>query len=209
MRRPYVCPLLWLTLAACAPPAHPGTLPMDPTPPALLPVAALGRDVVLEQHVTARYQDREDGFDAVLQAQGGTLSLVGIGPMGSVGFVVTVTDEGVTLQNDSGREVPFQPAHIVADVQRVFYPWIPGAPPASGERQGHALGMTIIERYVDARLVERRFVRDDAPDAGAVRVTYEGWSLGDLAPERAVLVNDWYGYALEIETSSVRDLSAP
>lgn len=193
---------LLMLLTACAPRDGAGTMPIDETPPPLLPVAAFPGDFMLEQHVTARYRDREDGFDAVLQKRDDVLSLVGLGPMGTVAFVVNVTDAGVTLENNSPEDVPFSPAHIVADVQRVFYPWLSGEPDAEGRRHGEALDMTIDERFESGRLVERRFTRPDI--AGAIVVTYEGWTLSDIAPTRVVLENGFYGYALEIETFSVR-----
>lgn len=201
---------LGLSIVGCGPePRTRGTMPLGGPPPALLPISALGADVMLEQHVTARYQDREDGFDAVLQRRGDTLTLVGLGPMGSVGFVVTATDaEGVTLQNDSGHDVPFEPAHIVADVQRVFYPWLTGTPPTDGLREGDALELHVVEQYASGLLVERRFTMPGAPERGAIVVRYEGWDLGAVAPSSAVLDNAWYGYVLTIETSSARVLAA-
>ncbi len=194
-----------IVLCACGGGQQTGTqFPVDPNPPVILPVDTFTQSFMLRQHVTARYRNREDGFDAVLQKRMGELTLVGLGPMGTVGFAVTLTDAGITLRNDSGRDVPFEPSYILADVQRVFYPWLDGAAPDDGSRDGIHDDLAVTERYAGGRLVERRFTRIAEPERGDVVITYEGWTAENpIAPARVVLVNGWYGYTLEIDTFDV------
>jgi Protein of unknown function (DUF3261) len=99
-----------------------------------------------------------------------------------------------------GRELPFEPSYVLADVERVFFPWF-DAPPSDAERSGEFGALTLAERYgSDGALVERTFTRTGDAAAGAVHVSYEAApGAGDAAP-RVVLDNAWYRYRLEIET---------
>src|SRR5690606_31057451 len=90
-------------------PGYPGLL----RSPGALPEG----DFLWQQRVTARWGDEEaQGFDAALQRQGDTLTLVGLTPMGSKAFVVTQRGEALTFDNDSGRDMPFPPRYIMLDV---------------------------------------------------------------------------------------------
>lgn len=196
--------LLAVAASACGAAARPPAEAREELPPVLLPVGALPGDFMLRQHVTARYEERSDGFDAVLQKRGDELTLVGLGPMSTVGFVLKLSERGVELDNRSGRELPFRPEHILADVQRVFYPWLPPAERCDAcVREGEAEGLALTERYEAGRLRERRFRWAAAPERGEVVVRYEGWGTSELAPARVSLDNGWYGYALVIETVGV------
>ena len=57
--------------------------------------------------------------EAALEKRAGTLMLVGLGPMSRPGFVIRATDAGLDVTNHTGRDLPFDPAYILADVQRV------------------------------------------------------------------------------------------
>jgi hypothetical protein len=184
--------------AGCAREARPATPSADPLPLVLLPVDALEGELALRQHVTARYGEREDGFDAVLEKREGELRLVGLGPMATVAFTLTLSARGLDFDNRTGREVPFRPEHIVADIQRVFYPWLPARECAGCTRRGEVEGFEVTERVEGGRLVERRFHLVDAPERGEIVVSYRSW--GERAPARVVLTNGFYGYELTIDT---------
>ncbi|HEU4418453.1 MAG TPA: hypothetical protein VFT55_05910, partial [Planctomycetota bacterium] len=77
-----------LLLAACSSSAahrwreedYPGTLQ---------PAAALATDMFLQQRVTATWgEDGQRGFDAAIQKQGDTLTVIGLSPVGSAGFAM-------------------------------------------------------------------------------------------------------------------------
>jgi hypothetical protein len=170
---------------------------------ALLPAGVLRDDLLMQQRITVQWADREERFDAVLQKSGQTLLLVGLGPMNTVGFSLSLDDRGVTFDNRSGREMPFRPERILADVQRIFYPWIEEGPPClECERREIRAGLEVRERIGARFLEERSFRVVDRPDRGEIVVRYEGWTNGSLAPSRAILRNGWFGYQLIIDTTS-------
>ncbi|MGB8331395.1 MAG: DUF3261 domain-containing protein [Polyangiales bacterium] len=192
-----------LLLGACArklTTAHPDAgSALGPGP--LLPPSAIGEQFLWRQHVTATWEDRSESFDAVLQMHDGRLVLLGLGPMGSPAFMVALSESGVTVENRTGRRMPFPAEHIIADIQKVFYPWLPPvADGFTGTRSGAYENLAISETYAGGRRLTRAFRRDDASNRGELTVTYEGWRSGLLAPERAELINAWFGYQLTIVT---------
>jgi hypothetical protein len=178
-------------------------------PGPMLSPKAIGEQFLWRQRVTASWGDRSESFDAVLQMHDEQLLLMGLGPMGRPGFIATLTEAGVTFENRSGRSLPFPAEHIMADVQKVFYPWLPPvAASYSGTRAGAHESLMISETYTEGRLVARDFQRSDAIDRGEIRVRYEGWVPGLSAPQRAVLNNAWFGYELTIVTVEQQRLPA-
>jgi len=173
----------------------------------LLPVSTLARDLVLQQRVAIRWQDREERFAAVLQKRGDELLLLGLGPMNSVGFTLTLDAEGVRFENRSGRALPFEPERILADVQRVFYPWIPAEQSCTDCEQFAVRGdLEISEKIGPERLLERRFVDLSGRRSGEIVIRFEDWLEVGSVPGRAILHNGWYGYELTVETSRVEEL---
>jgi hypothetical protein len=192
--------------AACRPPASErppepaSTLPRE-YPGTLRPPDAMGPDVQWRQRVTAQWGDRgKESFEAVLSKADAELLLVGLSPMGQPGFVLRYAGKDIEFENRSPRELPFPPRYIVLDVQRTFFPWIPGTPPRDGERSERVEGELVHERWAGGRLQHRRFEREDGRPAGAIEISYHGWEDGADAPRRAVLDNGWFGYRLTIET---------
>ncbi len=198
----------------CAVPLREGAL--EPSPLVgtefLLPVSALPDDLILQQHVTIRWQDREEHFSAVLQKRGDELLLLGLGPMNSVGFTLTLDGQGVRFENRSGREMSFEPERILADVQRVFYPWMSVAHSCTDcERRRVRAGLEVWEKIGAQRLEERRFVDVTGRRQGEIVIHFDDWledaaGNGPAIPGRAVLDNGWYGYELIVETSGVEPL---
>jgi hypothetical protein len=180
------------TSDAAGPREYPGTL---------RPPDAMGPDIQWRQRVTAEWPQGKESFEAVLSKADAELLLVGLSPMGQPGFVLRHAEgQHIEFENRSQRELPFPPRYIVLDVQRAFFPWIPGEPPADGERSHRVDGERVHERWADGRLQQRRFEREDGRPAGAIEIHYEGWEEGADAPRRAVLDNGWFGYRLTIET---------
>jgi hypothetical protein len=173
----------------------------------LLPVSTLTDDLVLQQRVTIRWQDREEHFDAVFQKRGDELLLLGLGPMNSVGFTLTLDGEGVRFENRSGRELPFEPERILADVQRVFYPWMADEKSCTNCEQYIVRGdLEVSEKIGPERILERRFVDLSGRRDKEILVRFEDWLEGETIPSRAILRNGWYGYELTVETLSVEHL---
>lgn len=185
------------TTPANAPPAagdenigYPGTL---------RPPAQMGPDIQWQQRVTAHWEGKPRSFDAVLSKTEGEIMLIGLGPMKSPGFIVRFDGEDVEFENRTKQEVPIDPGYIMLDVQRVFFPWIPGEA-GEGTRTHRVDGELVEETWAAGKLVERRFRREDGRPEGEIVVRYEGWEPGADAPAKAVLENGWFGYRLEIET---------
>lgn len=165
-------------------------------PGVLAPVEQMPIEFMMRQTVTATWgeEDDEQSFEAVLQQAAGVLTIVAISPIGQPGFVVTWDGETAGMENHTGRELPFPPEFMIADVQRVFYPWL-----SDGETAGEMFGLQIAEVWTDdGVLISRSFTRvDEEQGESTLVVEFEEW--GDFAPTRASL-RSWYGYELTIET---------
>ena len=168
-------------------------------PGKLRPPSAMGFDFQWRQKVTAHWGQKSRSFEAVLSVSDGVLQLVGLGPLGTPGFVLAYDGRQITFENRTGRELPFPPRYILMDVQHVFFPWLgPGL--RNGTRTQNFTRERVFERWSAGRLQERRFHRYDAAAQGEIRVSYRGWQRGAGAPESAELANGRFGYRLVIET---------
>lgn len=202
---PWALSLGMLLVPACRP-TPPAAVPPEPAQPVgypgtLQPPAAMGPDIQWQQRVTAHWGEGQSrGFEAVLSKADDELLLVGLSPMKTPGFVLRLRDGQLEFENRSPEPLPFEPRYIMLDVQRVFFPWIPGPPPHEGQRSHRADGEHVTEQWAHGHLVERRFTREDGRPPGEIVVRYEGWNDGQDAPRRVVLDNGWFGYRLVIET---------
>lgn len=200
-----------LALAGCtAAPQRPDWADRD-YPGTLLPADALPHDLLWQQRVTAFWgEDGQRGFDAAVQKAGDLLTVLGLSPVGHVGFAILLRGEQVELKNQSDEMLPFPPRFVLIDVQRTFYPWL-GPAPADGERQGAIGGERVRELWRDGRLQQRSFERLDGEPAGVITITYE-WDGTDptwAAPRRTVLDNGWFGYRLVVDTHAETRLPPP
>lgn len=163
------------------------------------------------QHVTAAWdEDRTHGFDAVLQRAGDGLTVLGLGPGGSVGFSVVLRGGVIEVVDNMPDGMPFEARFILLDVQRAFYPWLRRSTPSTAPlAAAHATaenaealvdGEHVRETYADGRVVRRTFERLDGQPAGVIEVVYEWDDELTTLPRRAVLKNGWFGYSLTIET---------
>jgi len=123
--RPTVAGALFaLLLAGCGaaatptqrpPPAYPGALV---APSQLRSPPALGEAFALDERVRAETPRGNQEFRAVLQKRGDTLVLVGLGPHGGRGFVLTERGDEVDFESHLPEELPFPPRFILHDIQR-------------------------------------------------------------------------------------------
>ena len=213
-RLPLLPPLLLASLAACA--AHRGTPFADTDYPGTLQDAAtLPQDVLWQQRVTASWGGAhagERGFDAAVQKQGDTLTVLGLSPIGSAGFAMILRGTTIELKNDTEQELPFPARFILLDVQRTFYPWLGAAMTTDGVRDGTTGEERVQETWASGRLVERRFTRISGTPAGAITVTYDWRGIDEptrMAPPRTVLDNSWFDYRLVVETHSETRIAMP
>lgn len=168
---------------------------------------------LFRQRVRIDWPGGSESFDAVLQRRPGELTLFGLGPMNLVGFRLSLLVDGggsggpqrVVFENRSGRELPFSAAHVLADIQRVFYPWLgsdgePDFDCDGCERVGRWGSVAVSERGRFERPTERRFVVVDAPEAGEVQIRFTDWQGEPAFPRTVELENDWFDYTIRIET---------
>ncbi len=175
-------------------------------PGTLRPPRELGADFQWRQRVTARWPEGAHTFEAVLTKDGQDLMLLGLGPLDTPGFILTLDENGnVEMENRTGRPIPFEARYVLLDVQRTFYPWF-SSPHDDGTRQRVFDGERITEQWKQGRLQRRTFTRVDGQPPGQITVTYEGWTANNRAPARARLDNGWFGYVLEISTISQQTL---
>jgi len=198
-------------LASCATPRGPLFADRD-YPGTLQPAAALDAQVMWQQRVTATWgEDGRRGFDAAVQRQGDELTVLGLSPVGSVGFVIKLRGTDIDLQSQADEDLPFPPRFILLDVQRTFYPWLTPATPPDGKREGIVGEERVQEVWNGGRLVERRFTRLDGKPEGSITVTYDWRNVEPqrLAPGSTVLDNSWFGYRLTVDTHSETRLATP
>jgi hypothetical protein len=189
--------LRWLLLVAAV--ACAGRAPARPSsPPAELRAlsADAQRPFVLEQQLHGRYGERELEAHVVLQWQDGVLRLVGLAPFGARAFVVEQRGSDVKVENSLGRPLPFDPRHVLVDIQRVLFRGL-SAPQPDGAHERREGGEVVREQWQGGQLRERRFIRDG--QRGAVVVTFAG-PPAPVTAKHVSLVNEALGYALQIET---------
>ena len=204
----FLFPALLTAFAGCCGTTRP-TLSAADYPGTLQPPTNLPIEAVWQQHVTASWQApgerrEERGFDAAVQRRGDTLTVLGLSPMGSVGFSIEQGPDGIAVANHMPEQLPIPPRFVLLDVQRTLFPWLP--PGASEvERDGER----ITERRAGGRPIERTFERLDADPPGVIRITYSWDNPAWAVPTRAVLDNGWFGYRLTIDTHGETRLGPP
>lgn len=177
-------------------PPDPRELDAEDYPGVLREAGTLGIDLMCRQRVTASWgEERSRSFEAVLQKQSDELVLLGLSPLGQVGFVLKLHDGEVSFENRTEVELPFPARFILLDVQRAFYPWL-----AEGRLDGVVDGERVVERRDEGRLVERSFARVDERPPGRIVVRYEAYEDGRVIPGRVEIDNGWFGYCLTVET---------
>lgn len=202
-----------LVTAACQSPRS-GELRSADYPGTLQPPTALPVEAVWQQHVVATWPGaggelQERGFDAAVQRRGDTLVVVGLSPVGAVGFAITQEADSVSVVNHIPEQMVIPPRFILLDVQRAFFPWSEETiRDGDGEVVTVRDGEQITERYVAGRIAERTFARTSGEPAGVVHIDYEWSDAAWALPERAVLDNHWFGYRLTITTSSETRINA-
>lgn len=189
-------------LSASAPAEYPFVL-HDP--------ATLPHDFLVRQHVTVHA--RRDGqpvdgeFDAIVQKQGDTLLIVGLGPMNVKAFTLEQRGDRIEFTQFFGPELPFSPRNMVVDVHRVFFRHLPppGSPesvpsgPPSGTARGELDGETVEETWQGGELRRAAFTRPGSALRGAVIVELgPGCTPAACEPASATVRNEWFGYTLEI-----------
>lgn len=188
-----------LALVACRPSG----------PPALPPMRATGPDFLARQTVIARHDGQPARFDAVVQASGDELLLLGLTPMGTKAFAVRQRGAEVTVERFVDAPLPAPAEAVLLDIHRAWLDDRPTQVRADGwhrRRVTDARGelVRIEERWAAGKLYERVWGRhrDDAAD----RVRWpDGLAPGET-PKRVELDHPSLGLALAIHTLDYRAL---
>lgn len=218
-----LCAFLCTALAGCCTTARPTLSDLD-YPGTLLAPTQLATEALWRQRVTATWrtpdqEPQERGFDAALQRQGDVLTVIGLSPLGTVGFSIQQSANrqgvaGLDVVNNIEDELVIPPRFILLDVHRTFFPWnAPNWQPmqGAGNRTCRRDGEEIRETWQNSRLQKRTFRRIDNQPPGLITVTYD-WHKPDgstpnwALPCQATLDNAWFGYQLSITTSSEQRL---
>jgi hypothetical protein len=196
-----------LSSVACGGPTR---VAPPPRPPGVLHAPAdYAADFVIDQRVTASFEEEHQSFRAILEKRGDSLVMVGLGPHGGRAFVLSQHGTDVTFESQLPEELPFPPEYMLLDVHRAWLVGLPGAPMPDGEHRGTIDDEEIVETWADGRMLTRSFRRLDDVPPGIVSITYAGGLSPDLAappPSRVVLENGWYGYRLELDELTRRPL---
>lgn len=161
--------------------------------------AELGGDFLMEQEVTMTHPRGEHSFRAVLQKQGDELILLGLAGHGGRAFLLKQTPEGVSFERFIPIEFPFPPEYIFHDVHRT---WFTDAAIGTVEQDGERI---VTEGDGSGAITRRTFERLDGAPEGTLEVRYEGTlqpgaPVAAAPPDRAVLINGWFGYRAEVRT---------
>ncbi|HEY4182507.1 MAG TPA: DUF3261 domain-containing protein [Kofleriaceae bacterium] len=190
-----------VTIDTTAPAAYPGTLA---DPKTLHPDFMVRQSLVIHaKKPTGEKIDAE--LDAVLQKQGDTLLVLGLGPMNVKAF--TLTQKGTILEAEQfvGPDMQFSPRNIVLDVHRVLFKRLPVPKEASTVVTGELDGEHVEETWKDGQLRTRVFTRPGFK--GAVRVELgDGCTQTVCEPASAKLTNEWLDYTIEITNEGFEPL---
>jgi hypothetical protein len=196
---------LLVVLASCGtqrpsgpPPEYPGTLA---APSTLRSPPGLGDAFALEQRVRSESPAGAHEFRAVLQKRDDELVLVGLGPHGGRGFVLSQHGTEVEFESHLPEELPFPPRFMLLDIHRAWFVGLEG-PLADGEHREERDGEEIVERWEGGTLRERTFRRLDGRPDGIIRVEYEGGLGGERPPSVVTFDNGWFGYRLVLTVLS-------
>lgn len=185
--------------------AAPGGYPGE-----LLSTEELDGEFVARQQLSGRSGEQAFRFEAAIQLRGGTLTVLGLTPMGTKAFVLEQQGTEVRFEALIERELPFPPEYILQDIHRTWLwharlPWGAG-PPAEEAPSAELAGERVREQWSGGKLVRRSFERLDGEPPGTLRIDYIGGHRQGLPPPRVVIDNAWFGYRLEIETLEWRKL---
>jgi hypothetical protein len=169
-----------------------------PTAAELPPPDAIPGAFAVRQKLTATSPQGGGSFEAVLQKQPGTLTLVGLTPYGSRAFLLQQTKGDVQFTKYIPRDLPFAPTFLLLDIHRVLGTWL-GPPLAAGERAGQVGNETIHERWQDGKLIERTFASSTTNPPGTIAISYAGYGASPFATHIS-LRNARMDYRVDIET---------
>jgi hypothetical protein len=193
---------------------------------------ALVPDFLWQQEITASRGPFSHSFPAALQSSGGVLTVLGLTPFRTRAFSIEQRGREFEFTQFVDLELPLQPDWVLIDIHRTFFdglaphlardseargddapehsPRADGAPKdralADGVHEVSAQGERRRDVWQSGRLVRRTYERLDAPGK-LITIDYgRGYRWGE-PPPRLLFDNGWYGYRLEVVTTSAETLA--
>jgi len=179
-----VCAALFvLTACAVAPPPKPAAS-LRP----LMAPATLGGDRTVSQVVRGAFGAREITFNSVVTVKDGSMTLIGLDPLGVRLFTIRYDGKAVQAETTPTLKGPFIPERLIADMQLVFWPLASLVQPmrASGWEVSEAAPGVRRLRHGDELIAEAHYAGGDP------------WS------GRSWLVNFEFGYSLQIDSQAMQ-----
>ena len=178
---------------------------------ALLPVEAWPGTFRVPLRLRIEWKGGRAVHEVLLERAPGTLVLRERGKPspkgGEAGFRLAIVTgpaekgarETVEIEPGVLAKLPFAPAHLLADVQRAYYPWLLGVPECGPcERSGWRGDVAIWERVGPERVRARRLAVAALLPYGSVGVRYSQRTVFGM-PALVALENTWIGYRLVFE----------
>jgi Protein of unknown function (DUF3261) len=177
---------LWLVtmlLMGCASPHRTGFQPMSLRYYPLLVPSTYGGTLVIEQLLDGWAQGEHFELHSQLEIDAHRILVLGFTAFQTRAFALQYDGQSVKFENFTGRKMPFPPAMIISDIQKIFWPTLP-------TQDGW--------RIVDDAIARERLVFFEGQVA--TRIQYHGASPLDGDVE---LVDLLYGYQLRVRTLNV------
>lgn len=175
--------LLLLLLAGCAAPRS--TRRSEPLVcfPLPQPSTFAGR-LELEQWVEGHYDERTTTLHCHVTINPDLVQILGLTPLGTRGFLMRFDGRAMTVDNYTGRDLPFPPEMMVSDVQQTLWPELPESP--GWKVKDAEPPWSVRKIFHHEQLITE--IHYDAPP----------WETGKM-----YLTNHFYGYGLEIRNLNV------
>lgn len=186
---------------AAAPEQRPYTGP-------LVDSAALQDGFLWQQEIRASRGPFSHSFPAVLQSSRGVLTVLGLTPFRTRAFVIRQRGQTFEYESFVERSLPLEPSWVLIDIHRTFFDGVPRRAPQDGTFTHVAGGERRVDEWRDGLLRSRTYERLDAP-GDLIRIDYGAGYRWGTPPPRLELHNGWYGYRLEVVTTSADALPSP
>ncbi|MCB9748845.1 MAG: DUF3261 domain-containing protein [Myxococcales bacterium] len=158
-------------------------------------------DFMARQKLVGRYGEREFRAEVVLQKQGDALTLIGLSPFGTKGFVLEQRGDEVkyTSHMPEGRELPFPPVFMLVDVHRSL--WLSGqdGPRPDGAHERRAGELVIVDEWRGG-LIRARRITPAGASAATVTIEFPEGATYGVPPPSQTLHHHRYGYSVEVRT---------
>jgi uncharacterized protein DUF3261 len=119
---------LWmvaLLLLGCASPHQTGSSPDTPPHYPLLPPSGYGGTLVMEQLLDGWAKGEHFQLHSQLEIDAQQILVVGFTAFQTKAFTLQYDGHAVTFENFTDRQMPFSPAMIISDIQKILWPTLP------------------------------------------------------------------------------------